>query len=63
MVGNNSNSIANNDAAIATNQGIIVNVSSNIETINVSLFWFLIKEVTVSKQLCGPILTPIPSSG
>ena len=49
-VGNNSDSIADNDAAITTNQGNIVNFSSNIDALNVSLFWFLIKETIVSKQ-------------
>ena len=49
-VGNNSDSIAENGAAIATNQGNIVNVSLNIEALSVSLFWFLIKETIVSKQ-------------
>ena len=42
-IANNTNEISNEDAAIATNQG-------NIEALNVSLFWFLIKETIVSKQ-------------
>ena len=49
-VENITDDIANNDAAIATNRGNIVNISSIIEALNVSLFWFLIKETIVSKQ-------------
>ena len=40
-VKNISDDIANNNAAIATNQGNIVNVSSIIEALDVSLFWRL----------------------
>ena len=39
--------VENNNAAITNNHLNIVNISSNIETLNVSL---LIKETTVSEQ-------------
>ena len=38
-VENNSDDIASNNAAIAINQGNIMNASHNIEALDVSLIW------------------------
>ena len=55
-VGNISDDIANNVAAIATNQGNIVNISHNIDALNVSFALNLIKYVIEDKQSTSAIL-------